>query len=372
MRETRKTVHSSWLPVIAWTVLTAATFSALADPPAALEADVTLTALAASAEPVRSEALASFDLRLAVEAGPGQWFFHAEASTTPRSFGVAAWFPEINKDAGTALDGRGHGRVQLSEVYYEFAAGRGIWAAGLIDAPAYIDTSDIANDETRQFLAATFVNNPTIPLPDYSPGVAWRYPAADGRRGFTFLLQSSHGLADNEDASYRELVDFGEEAKGAFAALETDTEWSSLTWRLGAWGRKTRKPRRMEATEDTSRYGLYGVVDGHGETFAWNLRAGAADAGGSDLDAFFSAAAVIPTARGRLGMAAGRTLAGARHDDPGRRAGWHAEVYYRHRLSDVLAITPDIQYLRLERPALLGGDRVRRTLVAGVRVTGTL
>jgi len=352
-------------------VLAAVTSPVLAETPPRLEADATLTALAASADEADAETIASFDLRLAFSAGPGQWFVRAEASTTPKSSGVAAWFPEVNKDAGSALDGHGRGRVQLSEAYYEFAAGRGVWSVGLIDGPAYIDTSDIANDENRQFLAATFVNNPTLPLPDYSLGLAWRHPPGS-RAGLTLLLQSSHGLADNDSGSYDDLVDLDADAKGVFAAAEVGFEWATSTLRLGAWGRKTSRPNDPGHAVPRNQAGIYGVIDGRAAAFNWNVRIGAADAGGSKPDTFVSMAADTSIGRGRLGAAAGRTASGAAYELPGRRAGWHLEVYYRHRLSDRFTLSPDIQYLHLAHPAGTGNQRVRNTLVAGVRITGAL
>lgn len=46
--------------------------------------------------------------------------------------------------------------------------------------PVAFDASAFANDETSQFLNGAFVNNPTIPFPDYALGVAGYYNPVEG------------------------------------------------------------------------------------------------------------------------------------------------------------------------------------------------
>ncbi|MBA1333320.1 hypothetical protein QQ73_20495, partial [Candidatus Endoriftia persephone str. Guaymas] len=94
------------------------------------------------------------------------------------------------------------------ELHYAISLASGELVAGLIDASSFLDASEVANDETAQFLGAGFVNNPTIEFPDYSLGAVWHYDATVDHPGLTLLLSSSHGLADN-DGKYDQLFDLG-------------------------------------------------------------------------------------------------------------------------------------------------------------------
>lgn len=92
---------------------------------------------------------------------------------------------EVNGDAGSALNGNGDGRLQISELRYALPVRDfGTLSFGLLDPTAFLDTtshanptagpdfSGIANDETTQFLGNSFVNNPVVEFPDYTLGAA--------------------------------------------------------------------------------------------------------------------------------------------------------------------------------------------------------
>ncbi|WP_029520223.1 hypothetical protein [Persephonella sp. IF05-L8] len=67
------------------------------------------------------------------------------------------------------------GRPYLLEFYYQRYLGKLIFAAGFIDATAYVDANKFANDENTQFLNDAFVNNPIAVLPSYNPGIYLSY-----------------------------------------------------------------------------------------------------------------------------------------------------------------------------------------------------
>ncbi len=71
-------------------------------------------------------------------------------------------------------DINGRSRDYLLEAWYKHTFHYEGWsiapAAGIIDATAYIDDNDYANDETVQFMNDVFVNNPLANLPSYDLG----------------------------------------------------------------------------------------------------------------------------------------------------------------------------------------------------------
>ena len=105
-----------------------------------------------------------------------------------------------------------------------------------MDLTGFLDVSRIANDENLFFLGMPFVNNPAIAFPDYVLGTTVdvsipRLP----RSRIALALSSSHGLADNPEASYGELVDLGAARKGVFVAGRA--RWDGEVWRaaIGGW-----------------------------------------------------------------------------------------------------------------------------------------
>ena len=68
----------------------------------------------------------------------------------------------------------GRNRDYLLEAWYKHTFTVRGWkiapTVGIIDATAYIDTNDYANDETTQFMNDAFVNNPLAELPSYDLG----------------------------------------------------------------------------------------------------------------------------------------------------------------------------------------------------------
>lgn len=114
------------------------------------------------------------DARLYVHA-EGLWS-HSESIDGP-SVGSAFG---VNADAGPRRS------IDVTELWYEQSIFDGslLFRLGKLDLtggfecsdwPVAFDTSFYANDETTQFLNGAFVNNPTIPFPDYALGLAAYY-----------------------------------------------------------------------------------------------------------------------------------------------------------------------------------------------------
>jgi hypothetical protein len=265
-----------------------------------------------------------------------KWFggnmltLYAEGSTTPPSQAVLA---EGNGDAGTALDFNDNGRFQISELHIKRLTSWGEFNYGpLIDAASYLDSSEVANDETAQFLAPALVNNTSIQMPDYTVGFVLHYHSVNRRPGVTVFVSASHGLGDNASHSYSELFDLDADGKGEFAAVETYLNLQTSILRLGAWGR----------SDSGHHHGVYANADFYrGKAGNWNLRWGQAEGGVGDVSGF----AAVSWEREIAGKLFG--LGYADQATPGVHS-TTTEAYLRFIVDDGLELTPSVQ--RLENP----------------------
>lgn len=290
------------------------------------------------------ELTASADLLLETADG---WTLYVEGSTAPSAGGIAARYPQANADAGTALDADGNGRFQISELRRQWSLDAGtVLAAGLMDTAAFIDRSHVTNDETRQFLGASFVNNPTIAFPDYTLGVAVDRPLPDhDGSGYALVLASSDGLADDPARSYASLLR-AERGEGLFAAAALRHRRGDWTLRGGLWA-NSRRSARLDAPgrEGRSARGLFGTISRDTPLGQLDLRLGWADPRQAPITGFASVGLVGGPPRSRLGLA----LAAARpsqHLGPERQAMRHAELFLRLGLFDErLQLSPSLQYI---------------------------
>lgn len=91
----------------------------------------------------------------------------------------------VNDRAGSLQDSDGVNRVGLREAWLRWDSPFKQWsaAAGKIDLTNYFDGNGVANDETTQFLASMFVNNPALEQPDNGPGAFLRFDSKEAWRG---------------------------------------------------------------------------------------------------------------------------------------------------------------------------------------------
>lgn len=316
---------------------------------AKVEGGVTATFQASDDNRIDEEGFASFDLVTTIPTRSGEWVIYLEGNTTPGSDHVSTLIGESNGDIGSALDRDDEGRIQASEIHYTTDVGPGSLTVGLIDATGFLDGSDVANDETAQFLGGTFVNNPTIGFPDYTLGFAYHIDNGDKNPYYTFFLGSSHGLGDNAKKSYSQLIDVTEDIdatheKGVFAAAEIGLPVAGTTVRAGVWT-NTSDQDRNDGNGTDENYGLYGVVDGSAGNVNWNVRLGWANEDVSAAESFISFAGEMPLAGMTLGAAIGHVM----QSDPAVTATsddtTHAEIYLKHEYSDSFSITPSVQFI---------------------------
>ena len=273
-----------------------------------VESGITVTFQHASDSRVEDELLASFDLVSTLPAGNGHWLIYVEGNTSPRTNGVSSMLSEANGDAGSALDRDGKGRLQVSNLHYLWYLDKDALVVGLIDPTGPLDNSDIANDETGQFLSSTLVNNPTIAFPDYTLGAVYFMTPDNRALDFTFLVSSSHGLADNPNASYSELVDVGETGKGVFTSAEALIKQGNHNWRVGGWVQTADNPYLDGSGNTANNYGLYMSSDHQFGLHRLNLRLGLANDKVSEAASFIGLAVDHALGKNHAGVGLTRTF----------------------------------------------------------------
>lgn len=310
-----------------------------------VEGGMTLTVQHGSDSQMRDDALASFDLVTLLPQQGGEWTLYLEGNTTPRGNGVASLLGETNADAGTALDGNGKGRVQVSGLYYTRPVAGNTLSLGLLDPAGILDASEVANDETSQFLGTGFVNNPTIAMPDHTLGSSFHVDAEAGRPGFSLLLSSSHGLADNPQASYAELTHIGADGKGLFLGGEMYWALKRSIWHMGAWVNSADFDYLDGSGNTAGNYGVYLSTDyALSSRSKVNLRAGLANEDVSAAADFLALALETEFAGNTAGMGVARTgvsrRAGPGHDDT-----YQAEIYWRMDINEQFQLSPSLQWI---------------------------
>ena len=307
-----------------------------------VEGGFTLVAQIINEDRIENDLTASFDLFLTQPTDSGEWVIHTEGNTSPKIDGVSSVLGATNADSGSALDRDGRGQLQVSEFYYSTKLSHADLTMGLLDVTGFLDASDIANDETSQFLSTALVNNPTIEFPDYTLGVSYHHDTTFSDLSYTLVVTSSHGLADNPNVSYSELIDVRATDKGVFAAAEFTLPMSTFTLTSGFWV-NTKNHQDIDGNENKNNSGIYLVLDGNIDNIKLNLRYGIADDSISEVDDFIGIAAEIPIAGSLLGI--GYTITGLSKDVAAvsKESIEQFEIYYNFNVAGNFTITPIFQ-----------------------------
>ena len=316
-----------------------------------------------------SELTASADLFATLARSRGEWLMYIEASSTPESDGVSAFYPTVNGDARSVLTEDGDGGFQISEFNYTFRfETERTLMLGLIDPSAWLDRGRIANDENRQFLNGSFVNNATIEFPDYTLGAIFRAPGQGRRPGFTMVVSGSDGITDLPDRSYQDLLDFNEEGRGVFLGAGAIWTFERSSWRLGAWVRTDDHAVAGSDTDEEKNYGVYAVYGWQSDANALNIRAGFANSDVSVASDFFAVAYQRKFRLGQFGIGAARTGISSGFRSDGRDSAFDSEIYFRIPVFKGSGhVTPSIQYV--EVPGFDANETVPSStaVVAGIR-----
>ncbi len=307
---------------------------------------VTVTGQYASDSRIKQELAASFDLFVEGKLGRGDWFIYIEGNTSPVTNGVAETIREANANAGTAIGPDKEGNVQVSELKYRWTLeGGGYFTAGMMDPSGYMDHAPTANDENRQFLGITFVNNPIIEFPDYSLGVAYeQHFGATGPEVF-FVLTSSHGLADNPNATYAQAFNVDNPKKGAFVGFGARGETGSWHGELGAWAHTAPHDSLDGTRTDERNYGVYGLVGRTLERSGFDLRLGWTNPDVFQGKAFAGLTWEYRARRLTFGAGASHIWVSSKLPEPNKGDLTQLELYARMDIGHGVEITPDIQYV---------------------------
>ncbi|MCG2713522.1 MAG: carbohydrate porin [Candidatus Omnitrophica bacterium] len=121
----------------------------------------------------RADASYSADITLGKEFKEigGKAFLHLEAGQGAGLEDDLTLYSNVNRDADN------DNNVRLTEFWYEQVLFKDKVALtfGKLDPTAYFDQSEVANDETTQFLGRLFRNSPTIEFPDNTAGIHLAY-----------------------------------------------------------------------------------------------------------------------------------------------------------------------------------------------------
>ena len=340
---------------------------AMSSQPIAVEGGYTAVLQVADDKNIDTELVGSFDWVTILPTAKGEWLMYVEGNTSPRNEGVVNQLGEANADAGSALDRDGKGRFQVSVLHYIHQLHDALFVSGLLDVSSVLDSSEVANDETAQFLSGPLVHNSTIAFPDYSLGAVYnRETGADS--GYTFALTSSHGLADNPKASYAQLVDVTDDGKGVFFAAEGQWPLAGNKFHVGAWVNTADHMRLDGSAGSENNYGLYLSVDGHSAAGQWNVRAGLANEKVSQASRFLSAALERPLGKATMGL--GIAYTGLSSDDitPELDDMVLAEAYLRFEARENMSVTPSIQWIENSGFDASGNTIDAEQTVLGLRV----
>lgn len=279
----------------------------------------------------------------------GELHAHFEATTSPRVDGVSTYLGDANANVGAATNGAGHGRVQISELYYEFDAGGLEVSAGLLDTTAFLDASAFAGDEHTQFMNATLVHNATIEFPDYTLGVAVGTESDGYVPGVTVVVGGSNGLGDNPSHSYPDLFDVRSSGKGLFSGAELGWALPALGddggVRAGVWA-NTADHAYLDGRSGTpNNKGVYGVLEGTALDLGWSLRAGLADKDVSEAD-WFLGGALQRRFGERVTAGLGLTETGVSDDLGAGSDSTQAELYVKYDVIPHVNLTPSLQWIR--------------------------
>lgn len=301
----------------------------------------------------------SADLMIHYQTRHGLWNVHIEASNTPNENGLANRLLDSNADAGSALNNRDRGRLQLSELSYQFAATDNTQiTAGLLDATGFIDGGQIMNDENHNFISPSLVNNLVIDFPDYVIGAALEYQYHPQWSGRVFI-SSTHGIADNNSRNYSSLFEVGDDEKGLFSALELGFKTENRFLNSGVWLHSgDHEALNNSQKTDLSNYGVYLSAGLQEKRHQYEVRVGWANPNVSAASQFASLAYQYAADNWNLGV--GYSITGLSDEldatlpDPSladnastaNPSAQTLEVYWHKPINQNWHITPSVQWFK--------------------------
>lgn len=307
-------------------------------------------------------------------------FVHAEGGW-PDTEGIDETM--VGSISGVNADAGGNRTLDVVEVVFEWSLLDDSLTVmvGKMDMAGIFDASEYAHDEATQFINGAFVNNPTIPLPDYCLGVVVSANLTDS---WYVAAGAGDAQADGRETGFRTAL-HGEDY--FFYALESGLgiELSCASgplpgnYRVGLWYDPQPKANSDAVQEYRDDLGLYASIDQmlirasdapeDSRGLGLFVRYGYADEKRNDIETFWGVGVQYQgLLEGRdddvlgLGIArsvfsdAADTTFTANHEDV-------LELYYSAQLAPWIAVSPSVQYLT--HPG--GNGAVSNAVVAGVR-----
>jgi len=180
------------------------------------------------------EALADLDKLFGIEAGS---IYMLVEGCWPDAQGIDEL--SVGSAFGVNADAIGNEAMIIKELYYEgpvFGDSLRV-KVGKIDFTAVFDCSEYADDECSQFLNASFVDDPTIPFPDYSLGVVLNWNLTDA---WYVMGGMADAQADGRETGFRTAL-HGEDyffyafESGVSADLDSANGPMTGNYRVGLW-----------------------------------------------------------------------------------------------------------------------------------------
>lgn len=275
-----------------------------------------------------------------------------ETATTAQKNGMSNVIPASNFDAGTALDGNGNARLQLSELFMTWQANLNSQLSfGVIDPLRHLDKNHLMNNENSQFIAYPLVNNPIIEFPSYAVAAFLNHRFNDQITA-RFLVASSHGLADNPKRDYAELFELNAPQKGTFIDSEISLTLQTTQATFGIWTNTAAHESLDDFTKtNLTNYGTYLNIS-HEITASHQLetRLAASNPQVSNGEFFGAIAYQYSQPKWTLGTAYAWTKISHYQTNPqAKHDNQLIEIYSRHQIFDSehlknLTLTPSIQY----------------------------
>jgi porin len=326
----------------------------------------------------------SADLQKLLGLDAGILFLHLEGGW-PDAEGIDP--RSVESTFGVNADAIGNDHILVKQLFYEgpFFDESLMITIGKIDFTGVFDKNAYADDEITQFLNAAFVDDPTIPFPQYSLGAILTWNLNDN---WYFMAGAADAQADSRETGFRTAFhkeDYFFYALETGVTAEISSENGSLpgAYRVGLWNDPQPKANSDAVKNYRDDVGIYTSCDqmfhkentDHQDTQGLGVffRYGYAPSKTNDITNFLSFGFQYQGLfNGRdddiLGVAFARGFfcdsADAAYSDDYENA---VELYYNAQLTEMFNVSPAVQYIT--NPG--GGNASRDAVVLGVRVQMT-
>jgi carbohydrate-selective porin OprB len=209
------------------------------------------------------------------------------------------------------------------------------WTFGKLDACEYFDTNAIANDETEHFLAALFVNNPTIVLPDNNIGLRVSYSPFD--------------CIDINYAYFNQSEEWDNIDRGGFNIVEADCKLSETgNYRILYWQSNEDSDDTINGaalsfdqgiTEDVSLFARYGYANPEIQSWSFGSQIKGSLWSREDDAVGIAVGQVIPSQKW-----GGQYYSDFDETNYSTRPETQAELYYNFALNKNIVLSPVFQY----------------------------